>query len=63
MTATEMFNAMVASGTVTRDEIDQFFALLGTDTLANQIAMTLTPDDTARIYTTVDSATIEVTEQ
>lgn len=62
MTATELFNAMVAAGTTTRSEIDQFFALLSTDTLANQIAMTLTPDDNAKIYTTVDSLTIEVVE-
>jgi hypothetical protein len=62
MTATEIFNIMVAAGTATRDEIDEFFALLSTDTLENQIAMTLTPNGNGTIYTTVDGNTIEVTE-
>jgi hypothetical protein len=62
MTATDLFNAMVASGTSTRENIDTFFYLLSQDTLANQEAMTLTPDDFGIVYTTVDSKTIKVND-
>ena len=62
MTATEMFNTMVAAGTCTRKYIDQFFYLLSSDTLENQIAMTLTPNDEGNEYTTVDGDLIKVVE-
>ena len=53
---------MVAVGTTKRQNIDKFFALLATDTLANQIAMTLTANDFATEYTTVTGAIIKVVD-
>jgi hypothetical protein len=60
MTATEMFNTMVANGVCTREYIDNFFAALSTDTLENQEAMTLTPNDFGTEYTTVNGDLIKV---
>lgn len=62
MTTQEIFNQMTATGTATRETIDQFFALLAVDTLENQIAMALTPDDFGMIHTTRDNKTIEIIE-
>lgn len=60
MTAAEIFSLMVAFGETTRQQIDEFFRLLADDTLENQIAMTLMPDDFGMIYTTTDGKTITV---
>jgi hypothetical protein len=62
MIATELFNIMVVNGTTTRENIDKFFALLSTDTLDNQIAMTLASDDFCLVYTTIDNNIIKVIE-
>ena len=62
MTATELFNAMVASGISTRENIDNFFYLLSQDSLVNQEAMTLTPDDFGTTYFTVDAKEIKVND-
>lgn len=62
MTATEMFNAMVADGQCTREYVDEFFRALSTDTLENQIAMTLTPNDFGTEYTTVNGDLIKVVD-
>lgn len=60
MTATELFNEMVQSGETTRETIDKFFFELSQDTLENQIAMTLTPDDFGIEYTTIGGQIIKV---
>jgi hypothetical protein len=60
MTAAELFALMVGFGETTREQIDEFFRLLADDTLANQEAMTLTPDDFGIVYTTIDGKTITV---
>ena len=62
MTATEMFNTMVADGECTRKYIDEFFYLLSSDTLENQIEMTLTPNDEGNEYTTIAGALIKVVD-
>lgn len=51
---------MVAVGTTSRQNIDQFFFLLSSDTLENQIAMELTPNDYGTEYTTVTGVLIKV---
>lgn len=60
MTASELFTVMVALGHTTREQIDDFFRALSTDTLENQIAMTLVPSDDGFVYTTIDGKTIKV---
>lgn len=62
MTATDIFITMKSLGETTRQEIDTFFRLLASDTLENQIAMTLTANDFGTEYTTVDNKNIKVTE-
>lgn len=62
MTTTTMFDAMVATGLTTREEVDTFFVLLSIDTLENQIAMTLTPNNDGSEYTTVGGKHIKVIE-
>lgn len=53
---------MVAVLTTNRQNIDAFFAVLAADTLENQIAMTLTPNDFGTEYTTVTGALIKVVD-
>lgn len=60
MNATTIFTVMKYTGLTTREEIDNFFRLLAEDTLENQIAMTLTPDDAGTLYTTITGETIKV---
>jgi len=62
MTARIMFDEMVAVGSTTIENIGIFFALLAQDTLENQEAMTLTPNDFGTEYTTVTGAIIKVVE-
>jgi hypothetical protein len=62
MTTRELYDQMVARGWATREEIDEFFALLSQDTLENQIEMALTPNDYGTEYTTIDGKKIEVRE-
>lgn len=62
MTARELFDAMTATGETTRENIDNFFFLLSTDTLENQIEMTLTPNDYGTEYTTVNGDLIKVVD-
>jgi hypothetical protein len=62
MTAQEIFDVMVSAGQTTRETIDEFFLLLSSDTLENQIAMTLTPDDSGTEYTTVSDDKIRIVE-
>ena len=62
MTAREIFDRMVASGQATRSEIDEFFFLLSSDTLENQIEMELTPNDNGTEYTTITGKIIRIVE-
>lgn len=60
MTTTTLFTSMVALGLTTREQIDEFFRLLADDTLTNQEAMSLIPDDSGEMYTTIDGKSIKV---
>lgn len=62
MTATEYFTIMVAMGEATFTQLNEFFRLLADDTLENQEAMTLTPNDDCSEYTTVTGAKIKTKE-
>lgn len=59
-TASDLFNAIVALGETSREEIDAFFSALLDETLDNKILMTLTPNDSGTVYTTVDNKTITI---
>ena len=60
MTATDLFNEMIVTGVTTRENLDTFFFLLSSDTLDNQIAMTLRANDLADIYYTINDVSIKV---
>lgn len=62
MTDRELYDQMVSRGWTTREELDEFFFLLSSDTKENQIAMELSANDFGTEYTTVDGKKIEVRE-